>query len=222
MPVWRNSALWTAPSLDRRLSIAQGLRGNRKKLKHTNGDLPVKLSEFAVFTDAVEDVARFYEKLLGREPTHSAPGCALFSDGGTEVLVHETYEPGEDDLPCENHVAFEVDDLDAAFDELRERGLEFEVPPRDLPWGRSAYLRDPAGNLIELNAPCCDTPPAEFRDLQGLTMNSRKLDLFIGALNETLEALEDWDLPIRLGFERHEVEAVLDQLKEVAKKRSTI
>lgn len=128
----------------------------------------MKLSELAIFTDDVEDVAEFYERLLGEEPTHSGPGCVLFSHGDAEVLVHETYEPGEGDLPCENHVAFAVDDLDAACKTLQARGLELEVPPRDFDWGRSAYLRDPAGNLVELSAASGDKPTVECRDVEGL------------------------------------------------------
>jgi catechol 2,3-dioxygenase-like lactoylglutathione lyase family enzyme len=29
-------------------------------------------------------------------------------------------------------------------------GLVLRVEPRDYPWGRSAYLRDPDGRLVEL------------------------------------------------------------------------
>jgi catechol 2,3-dioxygenase-like lactoylglutathione lyase family enzyme len=29
-------------------------------------------------------------------------------------------------------------------------GLRLLVEPRDYPWGRSAYLRDPDGRLVEL------------------------------------------------------------------------
>jgi catechol 2,3-dioxygenase-like lactoylglutathione lyase family enzyme len=35
-------------------------------------------------------------------------------------------------------------------DAVRAEGVEFLVEPRDYPWGRSAYLRDPDGRLVEL------------------------------------------------------------------------
>jgi lactoylglutathione lyase len=46
-----------------------------------------------------------------------------------------------------------VDDIDGAFNELKNKGVEFVKDPYDEPeWGmRIAYLRDPAGNLIEFN-----------------------------------------------------------------------
>jgi len=38
-----------------------------------------------------------------------------------------------------------------ACEELRGRGFAFLVEPRDYPWGRPAYLRDPDGRLVELS-----------------------------------------------------------------------
>jgi len=32
--------------------------------------------------------------------------------GGTKIFIHKNYDPGEGDLPPENHLAFTVDDLD--------------------------------------------------------------------------------------------------------------
>ena len=50
---------------------------------------------------------------------------------------------------------FHVDDLESAVRDLEERGATFVAEIRDRPsWGvRTAHLRDPAGNLLELNSP---------------------------------------------------------------------
>jgi catechol 2,3-dioxygenase-like lactoylglutathione lyase family enzyme len=50
------------------------------------------------------------------------------------------------------HVAFSVEPgtLDAWADELRARGLEIEREASWAPGGRSVYVRDPAGNSVEL------------------------------------------------------------------------
>ena len=53
--------------------------------------------------------------------------------------------------PNEDHFALGVSDLDAAAAELAADGLTFLVEPRDYDWGRSAYLRDPDGRLVELS-----------------------------------------------------------------------
>jgi catechol 2,3-dioxygenase-like lactoylglutathione lyase family enzyme len=51
----------------------------------------------------------------------------------------------------EDHFAVGVSDVDGACDELRAHGLALLVSPRDYPWGRSAYLRDPDGRMVELS-----------------------------------------------------------------------
>lgn len=106
--------------------------------------------EVALFTDGVEAAKAFYERLVGGVPESEWPGGAIFSGGGVKVLVHERAEAMEGGPPNEDHVAFGVADLDAACAELRDLGFSFLVEPHDYPWGRSAYLRDPDGRLVEL------------------------------------------------------------------------
>lgn len=111
----------------------------------------MKLCEVAIFTDQVDAVADFYQRLLHREPQHRGEGIAIFQFEGSQVLVHKRYTPRPEDPPCENHTAYSVVDLDRTVTELAERGITVEILPREYPWGRSAYLRDPAGHLLELH-----------------------------------------------------------------------
>lgn len=110
----------------------------------------MKLNEIARFTDDVGAMAAFYRRLLGAEPVAASDGMAIFLAGETKLFIHKTYAPGDGDLPPENHVAFAVPDVDAACARLLADGLALEMPPRDYYWGRSAYLRDPDGLLIEI------------------------------------------------------------------------
>ncbi|HET7627077.1 MAG TPA: VOC family protein [Bacillales bacterium] len=50
-------------------------------------------------------------------------------------------------------VIFSVEDIDAVYEDLKGKGVAFVKEPYDeTEWNmRIAYLRDPAGNLIELN-----------------------------------------------------------------------
>lgn len=111
-----------------------------------------KLSEIAFFTPNVADMAQFYQRLLGSEPVARSDGMAIFMNGETKIFIHRVYEPSEGELPPENHLAFTVQDVDQSCTELVSQGLRLEVEPNDYYWGRSAYLRDPDGNLIELTA----------------------------------------------------------------------
>ena len=55
-----------------------------------------------------------------------------------------------------NGVHFQTDDLDAAFEKLKEAGAEIVQEPTDQPWGtRDLAVRDPSGNLVRI-----DQPPA--------------------------------------------------------------
>ena len=75
---------------------------------------------------------------------------AIFMSGDIKIFIHKTYTPVPGELPAENHRAFAVEDIDAACRKLQEQGIQADFPPKDYYWGRSAYLRDPDGNLIEL------------------------------------------------------------------------
>jgi catechol 2,3-dioxygenase-like lactoylglutathione lyase family enzyme len=107
--------------------------------------------EIALFTDDVATVRRFYELLLGGAPESEWAGGAIFAAGDVKVLVHERAEPPAGGPANEDHFAVGVPDVDRACDELHAEGLELLVEPRDYPWGRSAYLRDPDGRMVELS-----------------------------------------------------------------------
>lgn len=110
----------------------------------------MKLTEIAYFTDNVSEMTAFYQGLLGNKPVAQSENMAIFMTGETKIFIHQTYTSEKDDLPPDNHMAFTVDDVDEACEALSGRGLILEVPPKDYYWGRSAYLRDPDGNLIEI------------------------------------------------------------------------
>ena len=110
----------------------------------------MKLSELAFFTDNVETMTAFYRRLLGSEPVVQFDGMAIFMLGETKLFIHRTYTAAAGELPPTNHIAFTVADVDATCQALQQQGLTLEVAPADYYWGRSAYLRDPDGQQIEL------------------------------------------------------------------------
>jgi catechol 2,3-dioxygenase-like lactoylglutathione lyase family enzyme len=95
-------------------------------------------------------MTQFYRQFLGIEPTYSDETIATFHYSGLTMLIHQQYVPGPGELPCEDHMAYGVADVDAAVAELAGKGLSIACPPKDYDWGRSAYLRDPAGKLVEI------------------------------------------------------------------------
>jgi catechol-2,3-dioxygenase len=108
-----------------------------------------RIAEVALFTEDVDGLAAFYEQLLGRPPDSRSESHASFALGGTTLFIHLAGE-GVEGAPNRDHVAFALDQ-DAAAERAREVGADV-VGPRDFYWGRSAYLRDPDGRAVELQA----------------------------------------------------------------------
>jgi len=110
----------------------------------------MKLIELAYFTENIQQMADFYRGLLGAEPVAKSDAMAIFMNGETKIFIHLKYAPAEGELPADSHIAFAVEDVDATCEALMQRGLTLEVPPQDYYWGRSAYLRDPDGHMVEI------------------------------------------------------------------------
>jgi catechol 2,3-dioxygenase-like lactoylglutathione lyase family enzyme len=109
-----------------------------------------KLTELAYFVDDIPVITDFYRRLLGSEPVAQSENMAIFQVGETRIFLHYKYQPSNDELPPENHIAISVSNLDETCNSLLGSGLELEILPASYYWGRSAYLRDPEGRLIEL------------------------------------------------------------------------
>lgn len=108
------------------------------------------IGEIALFTDDVAAVCGFYRDVVGAAPVAEWPGGAIFALGEAKLLVHERAEGLVGVPPNEDHFAVTVDDLDGTCAALVASDVAFLLRPRDYPWGRSAYLRDPDGRLVEL------------------------------------------------------------------------
>lgn len=92
-----------------------------------------------------------------------ASGYVAFDAGGTYMAVFgrqamaDAIGAGDRPLSAEAQdtfvLTFIVDNVDAEYERLRQRGVIFIAPPVDRPdWGeRTVHFRDPDGNLIELN-----------------------------------------------------------------------
>jgi catechol 2,3-dioxygenase-like lactoylglutathione lyase family enzyme len=96
-----------------------------------------RIAEVALFTADVPRLTAFYERVLGRPPDSSSESHASFDLGGTTLFIHVKGN-GVEGAPDEDHIAF------ADVGEVADA--------KDFYWGRSAYVRDPDGRAIELQA----------------------------------------------------------------------
>jgi glyoxylase I family protein len=113
---------------------------------------PLAVHHVSINVDDVDAALRFYSEVLGLRPRDDRPGFgsggAWLDAGPQQVHLNEGRPPPE----LGQHFALLVDDLDATVEELRQRGVDVSDP---VPIGpsRQAFLRDPAGNVIELHQP---------------------------------------------------------------------
>jgi glyoxylase I family protein len=100
----------------------------------------------------VDQAIDFYTDVLGMTVRGDRPefgfGGAWLDAGPQQVhLIEATVPEG-----LGQHVALQVDDLDAVIDELRAEGVDIsDASP--VGTGRQAFLSDPSGNLVELHQP---------------------------------------------------------------------
>ena len=127
----------------------------------------------ALTTARFELLRRFYVEQLGLPVVGGFPRhkIVFLQAGSTAIeLIGEDAEntaveegspvPELDDHARRHgwhHLAWEVEDVDAAFAELVARGVAVHSPPESFPEAaptmRIAFLRDPDGNLLELVQP---------------------------------------------------------------------
>jgi catechol 2,3-dioxygenase-like lactoylglutathione lyase family enzyme len=100
-------------------------------------------------SDLKEAIA-FYEKTLGLNKKYEYSSYAGFQCGGVEVgLTVVKKEKGH--IAGAPSIQFLVDSVDAVYEELRKKGVDFVRSPHDEPWGgREAGFLDPDGNLLEV------------------------------------------------------------------------
>jgi catechol 2,3-dioxygenase-like lactoylglutathione lyase family enzyme len=108
-----------------------------------------------IYTSALDRALAFYRDALGFRVVDEYPGgyARLKSPRGSTTIALHALEPGARLDPGVQGIRlyFEVAQLDAFCESLLARGVAFEQPPRDMPWGwRHAYLRDPDGHEISL------------------------------------------------------------------------
>lgn len=118
----------------------------------------------SVFVDDQSKALRFYTDVLGFEKKTEIPlgehswltVVSPQEPDGTELLLEPDSHPAvgpykaalvEDGIPA---ASFAVDDVQAEYERLSERGVRFSQPPVDMGPVTTAVFDDTCGNLIQI------------------------------------------------------------------------
>lgn len=127
--------------------------------------MEIRLTHIRLLVPNFAQCFRFYRDTLGFHPAWGDENgryaefdtgqviLALFDRSAMSAALGTGEKPLHSNAQDAHSLIFATPDVDAACRELAARGVTIETGPADHPdWGiRSAYFRDPAGNLIEIN-----------------------------------------------------------------------
>lgn len=105
-----------------------------------------RLETVVQFVSDPAEASAWYSRLLGFGPTPYEGPYFKFDEHAYLVLAPSSAGTGRGG----SGVWFEVEDVDAAYAELRGAGFTFNEPPFDIPPGRLVTLNDPDGNIVGL------------------------------------------------------------------------
>jgi catechol 2,3-dioxygenase-like lactoylglutathione lyase family enzyme len=122
--------------------------------------IDVHLDGVTLMVSSVRRSMKFYAETLGFTiVVDAAPDFSLVRVGGTGggtigllALKHAGVGKAKRVTPAMRagaHVELSTSDLDGLYKKLRGRGVEFDGPPHDEPWERTACARDPDGYALE-------------------------------------------------------------------------
>ena len=117
----------------------------------------VSLSRISLIMLGVSDLQRslaFYRDQLGLSLRGTGGEFAFLDGGGVTLALREA--PGLGPAPDERRVevVFGVDDIEAAHQALRSRGVEFRREPRPVTGDQHAVdFRDPDGHVLSIFGP---------------------------------------------------------------------
>jgi len=112
----------------------------------------MKIGYINVFVSDLEQSVRFYTEILGFSVKLEEKqfGYAAFEGGNISFALAET----DDTTLVGRHtgIGLVVNNIDAVYQALLTKGVTFEMPPTEQPWGGIlALLKDPDGNIFYLD-----------------------------------------------------------------------
>jgi len=115
------------------------------------------LQRIGVLMLGVKDLRRavaFYRDTLGLSLLQEIPGFAFMDGGGLTLALSEPLARNSPQMVGATEIVFSVEDVRAAYQALRGRGVEFTIQPRVVnPPMWAANFNDPDGHRLSIFGP---------------------------------------------------------------------
>ena len=127
-----------------------------RNIKGNGGDLFTRLAHVCIGATDLDASERFYVDLLGMEKAfdfiRAGERFGFYVKAGGTTFIEVFAEKGSPhlDRPIIKHFCLEVEDMDAAVDALRTRGVEVSDKKMGGDNNWQAWITDPSGVRIEL------------------------------------------------------------------------
>ncbi|MFB5946604.1 VOC family protein [Albibacterium profundi] len=103
-----------------------------------------------IHTDELKAVERFYGDVLGLNVLMDHDWIKTYGTE-TKMTVQISFANEGGSGTSTPDLSIEVDDVDAAYTQMKEAGFPIEYGPVNEPWGvRRFYVRDPFGKLVNI------------------------------------------------------------------------
>ena len=129
------------------------------------------LASIRIITDDLDRLVNFYEHVTGVTAERPAPVFAELLLPSATLAIGDSQTVGlfgaGSARAADNHtviIEFQVDDVDAEYQRLKQFVDDWVQEPTTMPWGnRSILLRDPDGNLVNLYTPVGEEAIERFK-----------------------------------------------------------
>lgn len=136
----------------------------------SNG-IDYRLHHISIVCQDIPELERFYVEKIGLQLIHENRKEGYIFLGDPELIADQTREvpslelmgpPGLTERehaflakhgPGIDHLCFDVDDVDQAYEDLVSKGVIFDIEPMDYEGNRIAFFKDPNGVDIEIMLP---------------------------------------------------------------------
>lgn len=123
----------------------------------------VKVNAIGLVIRNFESCVKFYRDILGLKVKGTDEGFVSFElegdqelalmslDSASQMISEDSIQPEKEGIH-RTLLAIFVEDTDKTYEKLMDKGVEFVKKPATQPWGqRTAYFKDPDGNLWEIS-----------------------------------------------------------------------